>query len=173
VHINDTKQARNGAARPLGFGTVAANATVTPVVTSVSGALKQGAPIAVRNKTASLQVPAESVTTFLVTGVLGVASSAALVQSGHVYRLRGVQSGKSLAPAATGAGTVIRNDDPSAAAQLWRFTPLTATSSNQARYAVATAKGGSQLAVVDGGADPGASHHAGRTGRPVDPVDHR
>jgi len=150
VHINDTKQARTVRLDLSAFGTVAPNATVTPVFTSASGALKKGLPIAVRNNAASVLVPAESVTSLLVTGVSGIAPTAALVQSGHVYRLKGVQSGKSLTPNAAGTGTVLRTEDPSAAAQLWSFTPLTTATSNQSRYAVSTATGTSQLAVVDG-----------------------
>jgi len=150
VHINDTKQARTVRLDLSAFGTVSSKATVTPVFTSASGALKKGAPIAVRDNAASVLVPAESVTSLLVTGVSGVASDAALVQDKHVYRLRGFQSGKSLTPAATGAGTVIRTDDALSAAQLWNLTPLSAGTDNRNRYALGTAKGDRQLAVVDG-----------------------
>ncbi|GAA3958957.1 glycoside hydrolase [Actinoplanes auranticolor] len=147
VHVNDTEQARTVRLDLSAFGTVARNATVTPVVTSANGALRRGAPVAVRDRAASIPVPAESVTTLLVRGVSGVASDAALVQDGHVYRLDGVQSGRSLAPAGTGA--VIRTGDPHSAEQLWRFTQLSPGVGNRARYALGTATGDRQLAVVD------------------------
>ena len=63
------------------------------------------------DRSATLTVPAKSVTTFLVEGVSGVARDAALVQPGHVYRLQGAQSGKSLAPSDDGSGVVIRTTD--------------------------------------------------------------
>ncbi|MFC8850487.1 MULTISPECIES: glycoside hydrolase [unclassified Micromonospora] len=150
VHVNDSTAARTVALDLSAFGAVAANATVTPVVTSADGALRRGTPVAVRNRTARVDVPAQSVTTFLVTGVSGVAPGAALVRDGHVYRLTGVQSGRSLTPAGgTSSGAVIRTTDPASAAQLWRFTRLAGGTGNRARYAVATADGARQLAVVD------------------------
>ncbi|MEU8234293.1 glycoside hydrolase [Actinoplanes sp. NPDC048967] len=148
VHVNDTKQARTVRLDLSAFGTVARNATVTPIVTSAGGALRRGAPVAVRDRSASVQVPAESVTTLLVRGVSGVASDAALVQDGHVYRLPGVQSGRSLTPGGTGA--VIRTDDPRSPEQLWRLTRLSPGVGNRTRYALGTAAGDRQLAVVDG-----------------------
>jgi O-glycosyl hydrolase len=150
VHVNDTKQARTVRLDLSAFRTIDSHATVTPIVTSADGALRKGAPIDAHHGTATLQVPAESVTTLLVKGVSGVASDAALAQSGHVYRLKGLQSNKSLTPAGTGSGTVIRTGDPTSAAQLWSLKKLTAGTSNRARYALTTAVGDRQLAVVDG-----------------------
>ncbi|MFF0824183.1 Ig-like domain-containing protein [Micromonospora haikouensis] len=150
VHVNDGTAARTVALDLSAFGAVAANATVTPVVTSADGALRRGTPVAVRDRAARVDVPAQSVTTFLVTGVSGVAPGAALVRDGHVYRLTGVQSGRSLAPAGgTGSGAVIRTTDPASADQLWRLTRLAGGTGNRARYAVATADGTRQVAVVD------------------------
>ncbi|TDC41849.1 glycoside hydrolase [Micromonospora sp. KC213] len=150
VHVNSGTQARNVRLDLSAFGTVAPDATVTPVVTSAAGALRTGTPVAVRDRAASLQVPAQSVTTFLVTGVSGVAKDAGLIQDGHVYRLRGVQSGRSLAPSGSTSGAVIRTDDPLSADQLWRLTKLTGGQSNRERYALSTARGNRQLAVIDG-----------------------
>jgi O-glycosyl hydrolase len=154
VHVNSTTSERAVTLDLSGFGSIEAGATVTPFVTSTAGALVEGSPVAVESGAATLTVPAESVTTFVVDGVSGVADDAALVQDGHVYRLQGVQSGKSLAPAASGPGVVIRTDDAAAAAQVWELTPLGAPEGSGAhttRYAVASAANGKQLGVVADG----------------------
>jgi hypothetical protein len=148
VHVNDSKQQRPVALDLSGFGAIEGNATVTPVTSDTAGALVEGEPVAVgKDRTAVLTVPGESVTTFLVEGVHGVAKDAALVLEDHVYRLQGVESGKSLAPAADGTA-VIRSG--AGADQHWNIRRLSGESSNRARYAIETADGGRQLAVVDG-----------------------
>jgi hypothetical protein len=95
-------------------------------------------------------VPAESVTTFLIDGVHGVAKDAAHIQEGHLYSLQGVESGKSLAPSPDGTSTVIRSG--AAADQHWNLRLLSGENTNRARYAIETADGDSQLAAADGSA---------------------
>ncbi len=111
VHVNSGTSARSVTLDLSRFGKVSRKASVTPVVTSADGALVRGTPVRVTDRSATLTVPAKSVTTFLVDGVSGVAKDAALVQPGHVYRLQGAQSGKSLAPSDDGTGVVIRTTD--------------------------------------------------------------
>jgi O-glycosyl hydrolase len=153
VHVNDSKQQRSVALDLSGFGAVQGNATVTPVTSDASGALVEGDPVAVgKDRTAVLTVPAESVTTFLVQGVHGVAKDAALVQEDHAYRLQGVESGKSLTPGSaaegTGGAAVIRSG--AGADQQWNLRRVSGENSSRARYAIETPDGGRQLAVVDG-----------------------
>ncbi|PRZ04187.1 O-glycosyl hydrolase [Isoptericola sp. CG 20/1183] len=151
VHVNDETSARTVALDLSGFGEVADGATVTPVVTDSGGYLVEGDPVPVETDgaaRATLTVPAESVTTFVVDGVSGVADDAPLAQDGHVYRIDGVQSDRSLAPA--GDGVQIATDDPAAADQLWTLTDLGApegSGSHRTRYAVTNAATGEQLAV--------------------------
>lgn len=154
VHVNATTAERAVTLDLSKFGAVESDATVTPVVTSTAGYLVEGEPVAVstddQGASATLTVPAESVTTFVVDGVSGVAEDAALVQDGHVYRLDGVQSNRSLAPAATGDGVVIRTD-AAVAEQAWELTALGApegSGSHRSRYAVTSAATGEQLAVA-------------------------
>ncbi|WP_305789887.1 glycoside hydrolase [Symbioplanes lichenis] len=135
VHVNDGDEARTVRLDLSAFGSVARGATVTPVVTDASGALRRGKPVRVRDRAATIEVPAQSVTTLLVTGVSGVARDAAVGQRGHVYRLEGVQSGKSL------DGTVIRSTDPASATQLWTLAKVAGGSSNRAEYTVSSAGG--------------------------------
>ncbi|MGN9762032.1 glycoside hydrolase [Streptomyces sp. SD31] len=149
VHVNGGASARSVTLDLSRFGKVAPGATVTPVVTSTDGALVRGTPVPVTDRSATLAVPAKSVTTFLVGGVGGVARDAALVQPGHVYRLQGTQSGKSLAPSDDGSGVVIRATDADSAEQLWSVRKLTRGTDNRERYALTSAPTGKRLAVRD------------------------
>ncbi|MFV2020922.1 RICIN domain-containing protein [Micromonospora sp. LOL_023] len=148
VHVNSATEARTVQLDLSAFRIVEPGASVTPIVTDVDGALRQGTPVAVTDRTARLDVPAQSVTTFLIEGVSGVLLDTSLIRDNHVYRIQGVQSGRSLTPAGTGA--VIRTDAPHDASQLWQLTKLTEGHHNRARYAVTTVDGGRRLSVVDG-----------------------
>ncbi|WJK39214.1 RICIN domain-containing protein [Solwaraspora sp. WMMA2056] len=147
VHVNATTAARTVRLDLSAFRTVTADATVTPVVTSADGALRTGTPVPVRDRAASLDVPAQSVTTFLIDGVSGVLLDETLIRDTHVYRLQGVPSGRSLTP--SGSALVIRTDVPQAPEQLWQLTRLTDGYDNRARYTVGTVDGDRWLAVVD------------------------
>ncbi|MER6714655.1 RICIN domain-containing protein [Streptomyces sp. NPDC000877] len=149
VHVNNGTTPRAVTLDLAKFRRVAPGATVTPVVTSAEGALVRGTPVKVKDASATLTVPPKSVTTLLVDGVSGTAENAALVQPGHVYRLQGAQSGKSLAPAADGDGVVVRTNDPAAESQLWSVKRLTRGEGNRDRYALVNASDGRRLGVRD------------------------
>ncbi|CAM5253555.1 glycoside hydrolase [Streptomyces aurantiogriseus] len=149
VHVNSGTSARSVTLDLSRFGKVTKKASVTPVVTSADGALVRGTPVRVTDRSATLVVPAKSVTTFLVEGVGGVARDAALVQPGHVYRLQGTQSGKSLAPSDDGSGVVIRTTDAGSAEQLWSLRQLTRGTDHRERYTLTNARTGKRLAVRD------------------------
>ena len=149
VHVNSGTSARSVTLDLSRFSKVGRHASVTPVVTSADGALVRGTPVPVTDRSATLTVPAKSVTTFLIEGVSGVAKDAALVQPGHVYRLQGAQSGKSLTPSDDGTGVVIRTTDAANPQQLWSVRQLTPGTENRERYALTTATTGRQLAVRD------------------------
>jgi O-glycosyl hydrolase len=151
VHVNDTTADRDVTLDLSGFADIAAGATVTPVVTSVDGYLVEGQPVAVRDAAATLTVPAESVTTFVVDGVSGVADDATLAQDGHVYRIDGVQSDRSLTP--SGNRVVIRTD-AATADQLWELTPLGApegSGTHRTQYLVTSAADGRAVTVASDG----------------------
>ncbi|MET9764827.1 glycoside hydrolase [Streptomyces sp. NPDC006372] len=149
VHVNNGTTPRAVTLDLSRFRRIAPGATVTPVVTSGDGALVHGTPVRVKDGSATVTVPAKSVTTLLVDGVSGTAGDAALVQPGHVYRLQGAQSGKSLTPSTDGDGVVVRTDDPSAKSQLWSVKRLTRGNGNRDRYALVNAATGGRLAVRD------------------------
>ncbi|GHH72392.1 hypothetical protein GCM10017772_21830 [Promicromonospora soli] len=151
VHVNDTTADRDVTLDLSGFADIAAGATVTPVVTSVDGYLVEGQPVAVQDAAATLTVPAESVTTFVVDGVSGVADDATLAQDGHVYRIDGVQSDRSLAP--SGDRVVIRTD-AATANQLWELAPLGApegSGTHRTQYLVTSAADGRAVTVASDG----------------------
>ncbi|MET4591261.1 discoidin domain-containing protein [Arthrobacter sp. 754] len=137
VHFNDTPTPEKVILDLSRFGAIAPGATVTPVVTTKSplddierNALVKGAPVAVdaSAKSATLEVPAASVVTFVVDGVSGVAEDAAPVQDGHSYHLTGDASGKYLTGRADGS-TAIQELGATAAEvtpQLWTFHAVNA-----------------------------------------------
>ncbi|NEE02966.1 RICIN domain-containing protein [Phytoactinopolyspora halotolerans] len=150
VHVNDTGSSREVTLDLSRFKKVDRRATVTPIVSSADGGLVEGDPVWVDGDSASVVVPAKSVTTFVVDGVSGVAKDAALVQPEHVYRLEGVQSGHSLAPSDDGSGVVIRATDAGRTDQLWSVQKLTDGLSNRERYEITNVGSGQRLAVRDG-----------------------
>ncbi len=147
VHVNNGTSARTVTLDLSRFGHVSSGARVTPVVTSATGALVQGKPVRVSDRSATLTVPAKSVTTFLVDGVAGVARDAALIQPGHVYRLQGVAGGKSLAPSDDGSRAVVRTTDATSARQLWSVRKLGHGNGNRVRYEIVNAVTGTRLAT--------------------------
>ncbi|MEQ4210041.1 glycoside hydrolase [Actinopolymorpha sp. B9G3] len=152
VHVNNSAETREVTLDLSRFKTVDAKASVTPVVSSADGGLVTQEPIQLKNRTASFVVPAKSVTTFVVEGVRGVAKEAAYLQPGHVYRLQGVQSGRSLAPSNDQSGVVIRTNDAENTGQLWTVRKLTGGTTHRERYAIDNAGNGKRLAAQDNAA---------------------
>ncbi|MGP4047938.1 RICIN domain-containing protein [Streptomyces sp. 2A115] len=152
VHVNSTTEARAVTVDLSKFGEVSRRATVTPVVTSADGKLERQAPVAVADRKATITVPAQSVTSFVVKGVSGVAKDAALLQKGHTYELTGVQSGKELTVADNGSSLVIRNATAGAgdAGRQWQLRKVSGDTGNQQRYVFTNPVEGKRLAVRDG-----------------------
>ncbi|MBB3159424.1 O-glycosyl hydrolase [Microbacterium proteolyticum] len=159
VHVNSENAERTVEIDLNDFGTVPANATVTPIVTTQStpenptvNALKQGAPVTVNpaTKTALLTVPARSVTTFVIDGVSGVADTAASFRNGQSVQLIGVQSGLALDG---GSALAIRQPATTGAAakpQTWTVTSLSGEGTNRHRFTLKNAAG-QYLANANGG----------------------
>ena len=135
VHFNDTPMAEKVTVDLSRFGRIAPGATVTPVVTTKSplddierNALVKGAPVAVdaAAKSATLEVPAASVVTFVVDGVSGVAEDAAPVLDGRSYHLTGEASGKYLTARENGGASIeeLGTDAAGVAPQLWTFNAV-------------------------------------------------
>ncbi|WP_341976730.1 RICIN domain-containing protein [Microbacterium sp. LWO13-1.2] len=112
------------------FGDVATGASVTPVVTTGSpasdpsvNALRAGDPVVVgADKTATLTVPAKSVTTFVVTGVSDVNDDAPALRNGESFTITGAQSDLPLSAAGDTAALGNARDPEQLAAQTWTAT---------------------------------------------------
>lgn len=153
VHVNSTTSERAVTIDLSKFGHVARDATVTPVVTSASGKLARRSPVAVSGRRATFTVPAQSVTSFVVKGVSGVAKHAALLRKGHTYELTGVQSGKALTVADDGTRLVIRTpgtDPATDPGRQWRLRQVSGDTGNRQRYVFTNPVEGKRLAVRDG-----------------------
>ncbi|MCX4911386.1 RICIN domain-containing protein [Streptomyces sp. NBC_00878] len=150
VHVNSTTAARTVTVDLSKFGKVSRSATVTPVVTSADGKLERHRAVKVSDLRATFTVPAQSVTSFVVKGVSGVAKDAAELRKGHTYELTGVQSGKSLTVADNGTSLVIRTSAGDAAGQEWKLRQISGDTGNRQRYVFTNAVEGKRLAVRDG-----------------------
>lgn len=166
VHTNTAASERVVTLDLSNFGEIAEGATVTPVVTTqaasadapTANALVEGAPVAIDRaaKTATLTVPAKSVTTFVIDGVSGVAADAPALRDGHRYQFVGTQSGKALTAGATGAATTIRNlatDAAAAAPQAWTVHEVPAGDREATRRVVLEASDGRVLGATSSGTD--------------------
>ncbi|MGW2327532.1 RICIN domain-containing protein [Streptomyces sp. NPDC001700] len=150
VHVNSATSGRTVTLDLSKFGKVSRHATVTPVVTSADGKLERQDAIKVSDKKATFSAPAQSVTTFLVKGVSGVAKDAAELRKGHTYELSGVQSGKALSVADDGTKLVIKTTDAAATGQKWRLRQISGDTGNRQRYVFTNPAEGKRLAVRDG-----------------------
>ncbi|WP_329056022.1 RICIN domain-containing protein [Amycolatopsis sp. NBC_01488] len=147
VHVNSGTADQDVTLDLSGFGCVRPGASVTPVVTDVTGALKRGKPVRVTSAHATLRVPARSVTTFLVDGVSSTAAGTGL-GAGKPVTFTGVQSGKSLA--AENGSLVQRTTDASAAAQRWTLTDRTGRYGSRDRFTIASEATGQVLGTAGG-----------------------
>ncbi|CAM5409627.1 hypothetical protein SALBM311S_04789 [Streptomyces alboniger] len=149
VHVNSTTAPRSVTIDLSKFRTIKGNATVTPTVTSADGKLQRQAPVKVVDGKATYTVPAQSVTSFAVKGVSGVAKNAGLFTKGRSYTLTGVQSGKAVTVAANGTSLVIGSANGTVA-QEWQLDARHGKTGNRQRYVLANPAEGKVLAVRDG-----------------------
>ncbi|GGK54740.1 RICIN domain-containing protein [Streptomyces flaveus] len=152
VHVNSTTGARTVTVDLSKFGKISRHASVTPVVTSADNKLERHKRIKVSDGKATFTVPAQSVTSFVIKGVSGVAKDAALLQKGHTYKLTGVQSNKALTVAGNGTNLVIRSaaTGTANAGQQWQLQQISGDTDNRQRYVFTNPVEGKRLAVRDG-----------------------
>ncbi|MDQ1204658.1 RICIN domain-containing protein [Microbacterium sp. SORGH_AS_0862] len=151
VHINSEASARSVQVDLYRFANIAPGATVTPIVTTESSAddvtdhaLLAGAavPVDAASKSATLTLPAKSVTTLVVSGVSGVAADAAVFEDGETYQLFGVQSGNALAPDPNGLAIRTGATTADAApAQAWTVHSISGEGTNRHRIALEAGDG--------------------------------
>jgi O-glycosyl hydrolase len=147
VHTNAATTPQDVTVDLSKFGKVGSHSTVTAFVTDAEGALRSQAPVAVKAGSATVRVPAKSVTTLVVSEVRDVATDGATVQPDHTYRFVGVQSGRSLD--AEDKALVIRTTDAASAEQLWTVRKVTTGVTNRERYQVRSLDG-RQVALREG-----------------------
>ncbi|WP_077797386.1 RICIN domain-containing protein [Streptomyces sp. JHA26] len=148
VHVNRTTAPRTVTIDLSKFRDVSRRATVTPVVTSADGRLAKQDPIRVDDRAATFTVPAQSVTSFEIKGVSGVAKDAPALRKGHTYTLTGVQSGKAVTVAGDGTSLVL-GSGTGTQAQQWRLSAVRPDSGVRDRYVFTNPRGGTRLAVRD------------------------
>lgn len=151
VHVNSEATDRTVEIDLRDFGTIAPGATVTPIVTTQStadqpsaNALKEGAKVAVNaaSRTATVTVPAKSVTTFVIDGVSGVSDDAAAFRDGDTVQLTGLQSG--LALDGSGAGLVLQRSATTTdaiRAQSWTVRSVSGAGTNRHRFTLQNGTG--------------------------------
>ncbi|MDM4764243.1 glycoside hydrolase, partial [Galbitalea sp. SE-J8] len=150
VHVN-TGGAHTVRVDLAKFGTIASNATLTPVSTSASGYLVPGAPIPVSSATKYVDVPVEgqSVTTFVVNHVSGVADGARILNAGHSYQLKGTGSGLALSTA--GSASTLQSLNLLDGKQQWKAEVVDpADYSTSAAYRLKNVTSGQYLAAGTG-----------------------
>ncbi|BCW34993.1 hypothetical protein StoSoilA2_10490 [Arthrobacter sp. StoSoilA2] len=132
VHTNDSDQAKTVKLDLSKFAAIAPGATVTPVVTTGSpstnptaNALVSGNAVAVDagTRSATLTVPAKSVTTFVINGASDVAADAPAVKDGQSYSFVGVQSGRAVT-ASDGSPATVLGDNVASPTQVWKATRI-------------------------------------------------
>ncbi|WP_051389383.1 glycoside hydrolase [Arthrobacter sp. 35W] len=159
VHTNDSDQAHTVKLDLSRFATIAPGATVTPITTTESpagsptaNALVSGTPVAIDagSRSATLTVPAKSVTTFVITGATGVAAAAPAVLDGQSYSFVGVQSGRAVT-ASTGSPATVLGDSVAGANQVWKATRIVdEEGTTRDRFALRLADGRTLAADANG-----------------------
>ncbi len=164
VHTNTTTAERTVTLDLSRFGTIAAGASVTPYVTTqaasaaapTGNALVEKAPVVIDReaRTATVTVPAKSVTTFSIDGVSGVAENAPALRDGHDYQLVGTQSSKALtATTSSTAITTVATDSATAAKQTWTVHEVPAGEREATRRVVLENADGRVLGATSAGTD--------------------
>ncbi|MBX9243674.1 RICIN domain-containing protein, partial [Actinotalea ferrariae] len=158
VHVNQSDEAQQVTLDLSLFGQVDAGATVTPVVTTAptsddleANALVEGTPVAVdaATRTATVLVPAKSVTTLLVDGVTGAADDAVPADDEGLL-LEGV--GSRLLLTADADGTTIEplaDDAAGATGQRWELHTLSGEGTNRRTVVLTDSTGGVLAAGPD------------------------
>lgn len=140
VHSNPAATEESVTLDLSNFGRIDGDATVTAYVTTQAPSVEDPTgnslvaqdSVAVVGTTATVTVPAKSVTTLVVDGVGGVADGAAALQDGGAYQFVGVQSGHALS--AGESGLTIQDagaQGAAAASQVWTAQELDRSGADQ------------------------------------------
>ncbi|MBV7504430.1 RICIN domain-containing protein [Bacillus sp. sid0103] len=134
-----------------GFETVKETATATPYTTSATDNLQKKADIQVKDETLTAEVPAQSITTFVVSGVSGVNKEAGFLNSKDQYKISNQNSGKVLD--ITQDGKIVQKTyDRDKAAQQWSIQKVTDGYSSKELFKIVDTNSGKVMGVENGSA---------------------
>lgn len=134
-----------------GFEKVSETATATPYTTSATDNIKKKADIKVKDEKLAAVVPAQSITTFVVTGVSGVNEEASFVNNHNKYKISNQNSGKVLD--ITQDGKIAQKTyDRDKAAQQWSIQKVTNGYSSKELYKIVDTNSGKVIGVDNGSA---------------------
>jgi O-glycosyl hydrolase len=134
-----------------GFETVNETAMATPYVTSAEDNLQKKADIKVKDDTLEAVVPAQSITTFVVSGVSGVNNEAGFLNSDDHYKISNQNSGRVLD--ITQDGKIVQKlYDRDKASQQWGIQKVTNGYSSKELYKIVDANSGKVIGVDNGAA---------------------
>ncbi|MFC9919704.1 glycoside hydrolase [Agromyces binzhouensis] len=165
VHRNTSGSERQVTLDLSRFGEIADGASVTPYVTTqatsagepTATALVAGDAVAVdpESGSATITVPAKSITTFVVDGVSGVADDTPALRDGRGYQLVGTQSAKALTAGSTPATTIttLATDSSLAVRQAWTVHEVEPGERAATRRVVLEASDGRVLGATSSGTD--------------------
>ncbi|WP_223594414.1 glycoside hydrolase [Neobacillus bataviensis] len=135
-----------------GFETVKDNAEAVPYVTSATDNIAKGSAIKISDKKLSAVVKPQSITTFVVSKVSGVAPDQSVVDSDEDYNIINKNSGKVLDIAQDQAAIVQKTKVHEKDSQSWRIQKVTNGNSNKEIYQIIQPSSGKVLGVENGSA---------------------
>jgi O-glycosyl hydrolase len=134
-----------------GFETVNETATATPYTTSATDNLQEKEDIKVKGEKLAAVVPAQSITTFVVSGVSGVDKDAGFLNNQDKYKISNQNSGKVLD--ITQDGKIVQKTyDRDKAAQQWSIQKVTNGYSSKELYKIVDTNSGKVIGVENGSA---------------------
>ncbi|WHY69417.1 glycoside hydrolase [Neobacillus sp. SuZ13] len=134
-----------------GFETVNKTASATPYVTSATENLQQKAAIKVKDDLLEAVVPAQSITTFVVSGVSGVNDVAGFLNNQDHYKISNLNSSKVLDVKEDGK-VVQKTYDRDKASQQWSIQKVTDGYSSKEEYKIKDTNSGKVIGVENGAA---------------------
>ncbi|MFP5115314.1 glycoside hydrolase [Bacillaceae bacterium C204] len=134
-----------------GFETVNETATATPYTTSATDNLQKKEDIKVKDEKLAAVVPAQSITTFVVSGVSGVDKDAGFLNNQDKYKVSNQNSGKVLD--ITQDGKIVQKTyDRDKAAQQWSIQKVTKGYSSKELYKIVDTNSGKVIGIENGSA---------------------
>ncbi|WP_144549562.1 glycoside hydrolase [Bacillus sp. X1(2014)] len=150
VYTNSSKDQKAVDIDLSGFETVDESATATPYVTSATDNLQKKDNIKVEDEKLAAVVPAQSITTFVVSGVSGVNEEAGFLKNQDHYKISNKNSGKVLD--STEEGKIVQKTyDRDKASQQWSLQKVTNGYSSKEEYKIVD-NSGKVIGVENGNA---------------------